>query len=215
MMKWLISLLTIFLLSSPPLAGADPSQRFLLSKVLSTQYLWGTFLNLEDVPSLKKFRLSKKAQVKMEKKVGQRFYINGSWRKFLNDPRPFFPLFSEASSKTGVPESVIAAVAACESSFLPNAVSHAGAVGLMQIMPQNFRLLGVLDPFNPRQSVMGGAKFLRRLYLKTGSWWGALASYNCGLGCWRRNKVPRVTHLYIRCAFQQFLFFKKNGPWKS
>jgi hypothetical protein len=214
-MKWLIFLLTIILLSSQSIAEGESSQRFLLSKVLFTQYLWGNFLDLENVPSLKKFRLSRKAQMQMENKVGQHFYINGSWRKFLNDPRPFFPLISEASSKTGVPESVLAAVAACESSFLPNAVSHAGAVGLMQIMPQNFRLLGVLDPYNPRQSVMGGAKFLRRLYLKTGSWWGALASYNCGLGCWRRNKVPRVTIQYIRCAFGQYMFFKKYGPWRS
>ena len=212
-MKWAFGLCAVLLCVSPYPAKAEPMRRFLLSKVLYTRYLWDEFLYGESKLSSAPSRPRKKRKKKTN---GARvFKIGGSWRKFLNDPRPYFPLISEASSRTGVPESVLAAVAACESSFLPNAVSHAGALGLMQIMPQNFKLLQVRDPFNPRQSVMGGARFLRRVYLRTGSWRGALASYHCGLGCWRRNQVPRITHKYIRCAFRQYRFFKKNGPWRS
>jgi soluble lytic murein transglycosylase-like protein len=114
-----------------------------------------------------------------------------------------------------VPEPVLAAVAACESSFLPNSVSSAGAKGLMQIMPMNFKWLRIRDPFDPEQSVMGAARFLRHLYLKTGNWRGALASYHCGLGCWRSRRVPRVTRKYVSCTLRQYRFFKEYGPWRS
>jgi len=68
-----------------------------------------------------------------------------------------------------------------ESAFDALAVSRAGAVGLMQLMPDLASELGVDDPFDPRKNIMGGAKYLRRLLdLHHGNVRLALASYNAG-----------------------------------
>ena len=68
-----------------------------------------------------------------------------------------------------------------ESAFDALAVSRAGALGLMQLMPDVAIELGVTDPFDPRQNVMAGAKYLRRLLdLYRGNVRLALASYNAG-----------------------------------
>jgi soluble lytic murein transglycosylase-like protein len=70
-----------------------------------------------------------------------------------------------------------------ESAFDALAVSPAGAVGLMQLMPDVASEMGVDDPFDPRQNIMGGAKYLRRLLDRhRGNMRLALASYNAGPG---------------------------------
>jgi hypothetical protein len=63
----------------------------------------------------------------------------------------------------GIPEPLIRAVIKTESDFDPNVVSSAGAKGLMQLMPDTARLMGVTDVFDPRQNVMGGARYLQVL----------------------------------------------------
>lgn len=63
----------------------------------------------------------------------------------------------------GIPEALIRAVIKVESDFDPHVVSSAGAQGLMQLMPDTGRLMGVTDPFDPRQNVMGGARYLQIL----------------------------------------------------
>lgn len=89
-------------------------------------------------------------------------------------------LFAEASAATGVPVPVLKAIASIESGGRPTAVSPAGAMGIMQIMPFHFDL-NVEDPFDPRTNIMRGAEILARNYLLTGSWEGAAARY-FGLG---------------------------------
>lgn len=63
----------------------------------------------------------------------------------------------------GIPEALIRAVIKVESDFDPHVVSSAGAEGLMQLMPDTGRLMGVTDPFDPRQNIMGGARYLQIL----------------------------------------------------
>ena len=63
----------------------------------------------------------------------------------------------------GIPEPLIRAVIKTESDFDPNVVSSAGAKGLMQLMPDTARLMGVTDVFDPRQNIMGGARYLQLL----------------------------------------------------
>lgn len=63
----------------------------------------------------------------------------------------------------GIPEALIRAVMKVESDFDPRVVSSAGAQGLMQLMPDTARLMGVTDSFDPRQSIMGGARYLQIL----------------------------------------------------
>ena len=85
-----------------------------------------------------------------------------------------------AASQTQVPASLILAVAAQESGFNPGAVSPKGAQGLMQFMPGTWVRYGQGSPFNPKAAIFAGARYLRHLALKLGSWPLAIAGYNAG-----------------------------------
>ena len=92
-------------------------------------------------------------------------------------------LISEAAEKYGLEYQLIRAVMWAESNFNPNAVSSAGAMGLMQLMPATAKMLGVDDAFDPQQNVDGGVRFLAaRIKDYDGDILKALASYNCGAG---------------------------------
>jgi soluble lytic murein transglycosylase-like protein len=103
----------------------------------------------------------------------------------------FAALIAEASAKTGVSEALIRAVIAAESGFRPDAVSPAGARGLMQLMPGTARALGVTDLFDPRENILGGARYLEQQLTRFGSVEKALAAYNAGPGAVQRyGDVP-------------------------
>lgn len=93
---------------------------------------------------------------------------------------------NEASVTYGIPTNIIQAQMQAESNFDQNAVSGAGAIGLMQLMPGTAEELGV-DPNDPRQNVMGGVKYLKQMYDATGNWRDALIAYNEGLGAWQEG----------------------------
>ncbi|CAN7492867.1 lytic transglycosylase domain-containing protein [Phenylobacterium sp. LjRoot225] len=90
----------------------------------------------------------------------------------------------QAAGRVGLPEPLIHAVLRAESGGDPRAVSRAGAMGLMQLMPATWadlrRELGLgADPFQPADNLQAGAAYLRRLYDRYGLP-GALAAYNAG-----------------------------------
>jgi hypothetical protein len=89
--------------------------------------------------------------------------------------------FASAGSTTGVPTELLSAVAKTESGGDPEAVSSAGAEGLMQIMPGTAQGLGI-NPWDPGQAIQGAAGILAANYKKFGSWTDALAAYNAGAG---------------------------------
>jgi soluble lytic murein transglycosylase-like protein len=111
-------------------------------------------------------------------------------------------LIKEAAALYRVDAHLVRAVMRAESSFNPMVVSPAGAQGLMQIMPALAQELGVTDPFDPRQNVMAGARYLRQLLdAHRGNVKLALASYNAGPGNVARYKgVPpfKETRAYVK-----------------
>jgi soluble lytic murein transglycosylase-like protein len=87
-----------------------------------------------------------------------------------------------------------------ESRWNPTALSHAGARGLAQLMPDTALLLGV-NPDDPRQNLEGGARYLRMMFERFGDWRLALAAYNAGPeAVQRHNGIPpyRETTDYVR-----------------
>lgn len=105
--------------------------------------------------------------------------------------RRFEALFVQAGQRWGIPPAVLAAQAQKESGGNVNAVSPAGARGLMQFMPATAASLGV-NPSDPASSIDGAARYMSQMLRQFGSMELALAAYNAGPGAVRRagNAVP-------------------------
>jgi len=123
-------------------------------------------------------------------------------------------IIRDAAAATGLPEALIDAVIRTESGYRPKAVSRTGARGLMQLMPATAKELGVRDAFDPRQNVMGGAKYLRKMLDRFGSLRLAIAAYNAGPGnVAKYNGVPpfRETQRYVAAVSSRYQNSKIAG----
>jgi soluble lytic murein transglycosylase-like protein len=115
----------------------------------------------------------------------------------------FLPVAKAAARRHGVPEQLFLRLVQQESGWKPRVVSHAGAIGLAQLMPGTARYLGV-NPRNPSQNLDGGAKYLREQYDEFGSWRLALAAYNAGPGAVHKHGgVPpyKETRNYVKVIY--------------
>jgi soluble lytic murein transglycosylase-like protein len=86
----------------------------------------------------------------------------------------------KSSSRHGMDEKLIQAVIKVESNFESEAVSHKGAEGLMQIMPETQKELGMREAFDVEENIEAGIRYLKKQYQRFGSWDLALAAYNAG-----------------------------------
>ncbi|HWL12753.1 MAG TPA: lytic transglycosylase domain-containing protein [Ureibacillus sp.] len=111
-------------------------------------------------------------------------YLNtAGFTNVLAGANAYSDIIAQAAQKYGVPEKLIASVMKQESNFKENAVSSAGATGLMQLMPGTARYLGVQDSTDPAQNIMGGTKYLGQMLDKFDQNIElALAAYNAGPG---------------------------------
>ena len=123
-------------------------------------------------------------------------------------------IIEEAAEKYEMDSNVIRAVMQAESAFHPYVVSRAGAEGLMQLMPDLADEMGVDNAFDPRDNIMGGVRYLKRLLdYHDGNLDLALASYNAGPGNVERyGGVPpfRETRKYVK-TIKQILATKKRS----
>lgn len=133
--------------------------------------------------------------------------------KVIRSPE-MLAMVDEIAAANGVDTYLARAIIQAESAFNYKARSHVGALGLMQLMPSTAERFGVLDPFDPRQNIMGGCKYLRWLtdYFN-GNLSKVVAAYNAGEGAVTRYNgippfketrayVPKVLDLYQRKAVQ-------------
>lgn len=117
---------------------------------------------------------------------------------------------TEACARYRIPEALARAILAAESNFDPEAISHAGAVGLMQLMPQTALMMYVDDILDPRENIHGGVRYLRLLTNEfEGDLVKVIAAYNAGPAAVKkhggvppfaetREYVERVLRFYQR-----------------
>lgn len=119
-----------------------------------------------------------------------------------------------AADKYSLPVELLRAVMAAESNYDPAALSHAGAMGLMQLMPGTAKDMFVRDAWDPAQNIEGGARYLRVLAnLYDGDVEKTLAAYNAGPEAVKRaGGIPRIpeTQHYVRKVIALYQLFQER-----
>lgn len=126
--------------------------------------------------------------------------------------------FLAEAARVGLPAELLKAVCVAESRMNPRAVSPAGAKGLMQLIPSTAAYLGVTDPFDPVQSISGGARYLAKQVGEFHSYELALAAYNAGPGAVRKaGGIPAIheTQVYVRRVMGLYQHFRDSRPLRG
>jgi soluble lytic murein transglycosylase len=144
-----------------------------------------------------------KVYIKERKSISRKFHSTDKYDKLISD----------ASRKYDVDSRLLKAMIKAESDFDPQAVSRKGAMGLMQIMPENFKMLDLENPFDPWQNIRAGAQYFKKLYERfNGKLALSLAAYNAGpTAVDRYKRIPpyQETEEYVRRVLRYYRTFKQ------
>lgn len=146
---------------------------------------------------------------------GKARYVHAPRRKKLSPLRfkKYDHHIRQAAALYHMPEALIRAVIHVESSYDPNATSSVGAKGLMQLMPNTAKGMGVANIVDPRQNIFGGVRFLRVLANRfAGDLVLTIAAYHAGAGAVRKYKgVPpyQTTRRYIKMVLGRYYKYRR------
>ncbi|MFC1836688.1 lytic transglycosylase domain-containing protein [Thermodesulfobacteriota bacterium] len=122
-------------------------------------------------------------------------------------------IVQEICEKFDVDQALVKAIITAESNCDPFAVSSKGAQGLMQLMPGTARQMKVKRPFDPRENIIGGVKYIKGLMASYGELRLALAAYNAGPGTVKKYAgIPpyRETARYVKKVLRYYKQFKRG-----
>ncbi len=170
---------------------------------------------LTDKPQHKGYkRLVKtwKGWVEVEKRYGS---SSVNYAKMKENRKKYSGTISHFAKHYKLPTPLLHAVITAESSYDPNAISSAGAVGLMQLMPGTAKRYGVLNRKNPYENIKGGTNYLRDLLgMFDNNLVLALAAYNAGENAVKKygNKIPpyKETQNYVRKVLDYYKQYKSQ-----
>ncbi len=144
-----------------------------------------------------------KVYLKERASVSGNFHSTSKYDHFISD----------AAEQTGVDFPLLKAMIKAESDFNPRAVSRKGAMGLMQIMPENFKMLDLNNPLDPWENIKAGARYFQQLYKRfNGQLALSLAAYNAGPTAVDHYKsIPpyQETEEYVRRVLRYYRTFKQ------
>ena len=141
---------------------------------------------------------------------------SNKFRLYRNEGQPYRleTLITHFAQKFKLDRSLVKAVIKAESDFDPQVVSSRGAQGLMQLMPETAREVGVNNPFDPSESIYGGSFYLRKMLDSFDQNLDyALAAYNAGPGAVRKyGGIPPYaeTQNYVRRVKRYFDFYSRS-----
>ncbi len=131
----------------------------------------------------------------------------------VDKSREYYSIITKAADRYAVDPNLIKAIIMVESSYDPKAVSHVGAMGLMQLMPKTAEEMGVEDCFNPEHNIYGGVRYFKWLLTTfDGNIELSLAAYNAGRrNVLRYNGIPpyKDTQQYIKKVDEYYSQFYK------
>lgn len=132
-----------------------------------------------------------------------------SLKKYKSNQKKFLPHIRYAAIQHRLDYKLLQAIIDTESAFNPQAYSKAGAVGLMQLMPNTAKALHVQNSWNPVQNIQGGAKYFRQMLNTFGQDVElSLAAYNAGPNAVKRagNSIPNYpeTKRYVKKVMQTY-----------
>ena len=128
-------------------------------------------------------------------------------------PKSFDRHIRKAAEKYDVSYPLVKAIIKAESDFNPRAVSKKGALGLMQLMPENIKAMNISDPFDPMENILGGTRYFREMLDRfQGELPLSLAAYNAGPTAVERynNSIPpyKETEAYVERVLKFYYAFR-------
>lgn len=168
----------------------------------------GKVFHLDPVALCEKFGSGKQAIYRLASRHVKLGWVDAGFRRKIS------AYVNATAKKHGMEPEFIHAIISAESAYKPNATSHAGAMGLMQLMPFTAKRFGVSNAYNPYQNIEAGTKYLKLLYDEFGSLELAAAGYNAGEGAVRKYKrsIPpyKETRRYVPKVMGFYRRYKKN-----